>query len=372
MASIAILRGVDSALEDYPRPGGLARALAPTSALAGGIAILFTDPSLSSPWLLAAWVLLGAGFMLSPKAWPSWPIGAGSATSGGSAILAGPISALRGGRWPETLALALLILPFPLLAVCRGCAAILGHLAPLTLVHAGLVVYQGIAGGHRVDGYAASPNVAGSALVLGAIYYLTNGGRGQWRAVPLMLARPFTGARWAVVILALVMVGLLGARLAPLRIWGAGALGILLIAGTFWGTVGPNFLDRAGEGPAETAVLRLQPGSPSLLPQGFTEGDRKGAPEGSHNVPLRMAQESGILSAVAWVAVTAYALWRRPRLGAGWWLLAGVAGLSLMYYSTWVGPLGALWWVLVGPGRAWVTITRSARGPRPAGSTPSP
>ena len=89
-------------------------------------------------------------------------------------------------------------------------------------------------------------------------------------------------------------------------------------------------------------------------------------------MPLRMAQESGILSAVAWVAVTAYALWRRPRLGAGWWLLAGVAGLSLMYYSTWVGPLGALWWVLVGPGRAWVTIPRSARGPRPAGSTPSP
>ena len=320
--------------------------LTPPALFAAAIAILFTDPGLASPWLLASWLLLGAGFIISPKSLPPWPIAAGITVILVSTILAVPISALNGGRWPETLALALLILPLPLLTLCKSCTAILERVFPLTLVHSGLVFYQGVSGGSRVDGFADNANVAGSALVLGVIYYLTRGGRGQWLAIPLMLALPFTGARWAVIILALVILGLFAGRHLPLRAVAAGVTAVALLAVPLWSTVWENFMDRDGEGPAETATLRLQPGSPSLVPQGFTEGDRKGTPEGSHNVPLRMAQETGILSALAWIAVTAYALWRRPRL-TSWWLLAAVAGLSLMYYSTWIGPLGVVWWILL-------------------------
>jgi len=119
----------------------------------------------------------------------------------------------------------------------------------------------------------------------------------------------------------------------------------------------------------EVQARMVVPHIPSVLPHGVADHP------GLHNVPLRMAVESGILAAMVWLGITGWALWprggakqrvrqgndqpvsknasmalseRSDRFGASWWMLLALALLSLLDYYTWMGHLGGFWWLLVG------------------------
>ena len=183
------------------------------------------------------------------------------------------------------------------------------------LLHAGGIVYQGaVLGLHRAAGFAPQANVAAGALVLAMTYFLAHP-RWHWLAAPLAAAIPFTGARWATGVGIAVLVGMLVTRRARPSGVAAVVVAVALVVLPLHDIVIHNY---TRGGVVEDAARRL-PGTPSIAPRGFSEGTYKGETVGSHSVPLRMAQETGILSAVAWIVVTAYVLWRRPRLTVDWW-----------------------------------------------------
>lgn len=51
---------------------------------------------------------------------------------------------------------------------------------------------------------------------------------------------------------------------------------------------------------------------------------------------------------LAWIGLTVWALWRKPRRGSAFWMLLAVGAMSMMYYFPWVGLGGGIWWLLLG------------------------
>ena len=319
---------------------GLWGSFAGPVCVASSIALSFVGPRIDSPVLPISWALLAVGILLSPKRWPSWPTALLLAVILISSLIAIPFG-FANGRGPATVILAAITFPMVLYVLVGVSGKLLSLLTPLVLLHAGGIVYQGaVLGLHRAAGFAPQANVAAGALVLAMTYFLAHP-RWHWLAAPLAAAIPFTGARWATGVGIAVLVGMLVTRRArPSGV--AAVVAVALVVLPLHDIVIHNY---TRGGVVEDAARRL-PGTPSIAPRGFSEGTYKGETVGSHSVPLRMAQETGILSAVAWIVVTAYVLWRRPRLTVDWWLLAAIGALSLLYYWTWVGPLGAFWWLL--------------------------
>jgi hypothetical protein len=85
------------------------------------------------------------------------------------------------------------------------------------------------------------------------------------------------------------------------------------------------------------------PHIPTFLPSGVAEHP------GLHNVPLRIAVESGIIAAGIWVVMTVWALMPKAS-GQPFhrWLLLTLVLLSVLDYYTWMGHLGGFWWLLIG------------------------
>ncbi len=280
----------------------------------------------------------------------------------GSSFLAIPGSLWWGdGHIFPTVGIALWMLPAAALYFADLTERVLLWLVPAFLIHAGVVIIEGLLSASRPVGLAHNPNLAGGFLVIGIAYLLTT--RFKWLAGPLFIALIMTESRWAMVVCCL-LVGFQLLRCVRLDLralfsarWFEGrrraqngraillqaAGGVLLVtlavtlfyhADRYRSLVNPGRL-------ASDIDVRLASVVPQVAPVGVVETD------GLHNTPVRIAVESGVAAGIAWLALGWWAL-RRRRWAGGWWMMLGILGLAMMDYYPFMGHMGGLWWLLVG------------------------
>lgn len=204
------------------------------------------------------------------------------------------------------------------------------------------VYWAAFAGAFRASGLLISPNHSAALLVMGWLMLVSS--KHWYLSIIPAGALMFTGARWAVVVFVFLS---LVVGLKPKYSWRIipGLLSALIFVLIFSGQVS-SALRAVGSDRAATVQSDLS----TRLGENF---DVRTAGKGfiatgtttPHSVPLRMALETGILSALAWCLLVILTLKQnnpRARL-----LMAGVGLLSLLYYFTWVGPLGAWYWIAV-------------------------
>lgn len=308
---------------------------------AAAIAGNLMGPGATPAMVPLTWAALAGGFLLSPKSRGPAGIFTGIVVIVAYTVLAVPGSILWGrGLWLETLILGLLSAPLVALYAVNHTDRVFAWLAPVFVVHAALVILQGPGADDRVAGLSTNANAAGGFLVVGAIYFLNT--RDKWLAIPLLIALVFTGSRWAAIVMIVILAGMIVSRqlgwkaIALVAVAALIGLPLLLVYSEMFRIADPIFGTQ--NGPWGRLWI---PSLPGFLPVGYISD---GNP---HNVPLRMAIETGILSAVAWVGINVWALCKSPRSGYAWWCLLAMVGLSMMDHYTWLGPLGGLWWLLI-------------------------
>ncbi len=338
----------------------------PSGLFALALTSSFVLSSFWSPWLAISWGALLGGLILTSHGWGSKAVAASLVTLLALVFLAVPGSLLIGnGNWVLTLGVALWMAPAVGFYWADLDSRVFAWLVPVWMIHTGLVASQAFTSwayvphvddagvfvrGVAPSGISLNQNLGAGFLVLGIVYLLTLNTRWRWLAVPLMVALPLTGSRWAVIVLAVLIAGMLASHRAR---WGpvilALAIGIsgVLLLPRLSATVALAGFDSMGSLLAPFSDGQLSgrlavPHIPSILPRGVAEYP------GLHNVPLRIAVENGIVAAALWVGVTGWALARAPRLDVAWWMLLALGLLSLLDYYSWMGHLGGFWWLLVG------------------------
>jgi len=315
--------------------------------------------SFTSPWLSVGWIALFSGFLISPKSIGPRPVYAALIYLLIFHALAIPGSIFWGsGNWELTAGVLLWMAPALLLYFADiHVRSVFNWLLPAVLFHAGLVIYQGWAHWYWFDqflirtdaptGLANNGNLAAGFLVLGLIHISTSKSY-SWLSAPVLVALLFTGSRWGLIVGVVALVAILVSQRRSWRVLAAvlvalGTIIIAVIASPFsYGISGLDSLLASVRGVNGEIATRLAvPHIPSFLPSGVAEHP------GLHNVPLRIAIESGVLAAGLWVGVTAWTL-LRGRGGTAWWMLLALVSLSMLDYYSWMGHLGGFWWMLVG------------------------
>jgi len=322
------------------------------------LGLLFLAQTLQSPFLIPGLISLMFAVIVGRPTIGPRPVFFAMAVILGSLVIAIPGSLVWGeGAWELTALVAVLVAPL-IGFYLVGSERVFRWLAPLFLLHALVVLYQGvIVGTQRAQGLTSTPNPAGGLLTLGAVYFLTS--RHKWLALPMMAALPFTASRTAMLAMAVVLVLLLLTRRLSWRYLVVGALVASVMVVGAWGAVETSLRMGIRYDPVDNHIMdrpfpvwsmrdltrrfnieRL----PTAAPGGFVNiGD--GPP---HNVPLRLGIELGLFAAVAWVGVTWWALKTRPRSSGAWWLLLTIVLLGMLDYYTWIGPMAGFWWLLIG------------------------
>ena len=329
------------------------RAHISSALFALALATAFLQPGLDSRVLPFVWLFLGGGIYF---AYPRWSIGnrcvfAGLLVIIGSAWVAIPLIFINGRAPASTLTLALLTTPLLLYYLTDHGTLILKYLSPLWFIQATYVLWQGLVL-HipRAPGFAENTNAGSAFLMLGIIFLLDT--RYKWLTIPLACAIPFSGSRWVAVVGA-AMLGLLILKkyipwrtLAPALVVAMSLVVVVnaaVITASYRGApAAAVYIDRTADHANQRIALPPETSwATSLLPWGFVDSNL-------HNVPLRMMVETGLPSALAWLLILGYLTIKSPHPGSAVWMLLSVGLLSIMYYHTWVGPLGGLWWLLVG------------------------
>lgn len=268
--------------------------------------------------------------------------------------LAIPGSILWGsGNWELTAGVLLWMAPALLLYLAKDAEKVFLWLVPAFFIHAAWVMAQVSSPGINT-GMANNPNLAAGFLIIGIIYMMSSGR--TWWALPLLAALIFTESRWGMVVVGVLLpaMGVAGVMTwRPLFFALVSVIGSIMLFGTF----GPSGYGIGGHGtltslweaiPTDIGVRLAVPHIPSFLPSGVAEHP------GLHNVPLRIAVESGILAAGIWILITGWAL-VTPRLNNRsnddhdhCWILLALVLLSVLDYYTWMGHLGGFWWLLIG------------------------
>jgi hypothetical protein len=347
----------------------LNRQAVASAAFALYLVAMLTMESFTSPWLLVGWAALAGGFALSDRGWGPKPVLIALASLLVLHALAIPGSLLWGtGNWELTAGVVMWMAP-AVMIYAGGTATVLNWLVPVWLIHAGVVIHQGLTNWYLQPGYGAggesiatdhyirdgaavglanNVNLAGGFLAIGIIFMISHP-KLRWLTPPLFMALLFTGSRWALLVtgVALVVMGVTR-RIAwqPL----VAAVATLFLAVFLLGVLTPSGYQIAGYDSFASAVDSTRdnlggrlavPHIPSFLPSGVAEHS------GLHNVPLRIAVESGILAAVLWVGITLWAAmkWRN---GVVWWILLTLLALSMLDYYPWMGHLGGFWWLSIG------------------------
>jgi hypothetical protein len=323
-------------------------------------------PSFASIWLAIGWLGAGFGFGVAVKHTGPRIIFGGLLALLTLHMLAIPGSIIWGsGNWELTAWVVFWIAP-GFLIYSAGTSRVLSWLAPAFLLHAGIIIYHGFTNWHwtlvnpgdyarlvliqtpqPLAGLAHNENIAAGFLAIGIVYFMT--GPYKWLSAPLLMALLFTGSRWGLVVVAAVLVAMVVTRSMswqPLALGVGVVVGTVLLIGLFtpspYTVASYNSIGAALQAAESGVNGRLAiPHLPSLLPSGVAEHP------GLHNVPLRIAVESGILAAVIWVVISGWAL-IRDRLGREWWLLLTLVLLSMLDYYSWMGHLGGFWWLFIG------------------------
>ncbi len=349
------------------RPAAIGAWVAP-ALFAVSLAIPLTNHSLASPLLLVAWMALAAGILISHRPAQfskvmSIPIGIIVV----SAFLAIPGSLLLGdGKVIQSAILAIFTATTAVYFFSFAGQRTFLALIPGWILQAIWVIAQKAAV-MTPSGFTGNPNVAAGFMLMGIIYISQT--RIRWLSIVLAFALPLTDARWAMI----VYIGLLTAmairRVVPWRYLFVSFL-LSMVA-----IVVPWHFITAGLGPETVALKIPTPATllsgrnnnndnllqairqdialrlpvlrvPTLNPRGFTD-DGPGH-ETPHNVPLRMAIESGVPSALAWLWLTFSALRRGGTRKPEWWMLLAISMLSMMYYYPWGPIMGGWWFLLIG------------------------
>lgn len=307
--------------------------------LASAIALALGIDSFRDPAVGLVWACLGTSLILRRGAWGPKRAWVPLLIISASATLAVPGSILWGnGIWEQNAIYAVWIASMLLLYYAVGPGDLLAYLTPWWLAHAGLTIAQGVQEGSRVAGIAHNSAPAAGFLVVGSVYLLTT--RRWYLALPLIVALPFTGSRWPAVVMGGFLLALAVSRCASVKKVLVAALLLAVLAAPL------EHLTSLSERLGVTSYVqefsgRLSSPLPRLLPTGITDGLGMLS---AHNVPMRLALETGLASALAWGFLTLWLLWRRPRMTGLWWAFAALSVLSLL---EWYPVHHPIWWGLL-------------------------
>jgi hypothetical protein len=265
------------------------------------------------------------------------------------------------GNWLLTAGIFLWMLPLPLVYWTAD-HHVRRWLCVFAVIHAGLVIVQGFTNYHSVNdviiwgegpsrytlstGFSHNRNLAAGLLVI--CLPLTSNGRWRWASLILLAGVIFTGSRWGAcvgLLLALVM----AAQGTITWRWAIGGttafIGAVVLVGIVSSSshvlAGYNNLGHGLSIWSDIQVRLSSPGWPNLLPYGLAETN------GLHNVPMRIAAESGVIAAAIWVGLTGWAL-TRQRYSPVWWMMVAIVLLSMLDHYMWRPHLMAFWWVALG------------------------
>ena len=329
-----------------------------------GVAIFliaqFSLSSLYSPLMLIGWAALAGasvcGYLAPNKVdRPLWVLGT-LITLQVIQLLAIPGAAIWGsGNWVLTAGVVLWVLPMPLVYLAAN-REIEKCVCAFAVVHALFIIVQGFTNYHWVEaivvwqgtptGFSHNANLAAGLLVMClpfAVY-----GRWRWASIPFLVGVIFSGSRWGFIVASILVMAMGYKDVISIR-WVLGGLGSLLGAIALIGMFTPYTAAVAGYNSiahgfavASQIEVRLAISEwPNLLPYGIAETD------GLHNVPMRMAAEWGMISAVIWVGLTAWGL-TRNRFSPAWWLMISIVLLSVLDHYTWRPHLMGFWFVAMG------------------------
>ncbi len=237
--------------------------------------------------------------------------------------------------------------PFIIFPLVRP-SNIMPYIVPGAVAQTAILLYQGmIQGSYRSEGIIHNPNPAAGFLVIVSAYLLTT--KLRLLAIPMMAsATLFTGSRWAVLVIALLLILVVIRGLVSWRFILLTSSIVFLVAIVYQDTILPSLRVPylAGADTASTwrdTEVRLKiERLPSLIPKGDV-GIGLGP---SHNVPLRIASEAGILAALIWMGLSLRRVFPIRSWTGLQWAFVALLLLSMMDYYTWIGSLGSLWWAL--------------------------
>jgi hypothetical protein len=319
----------------------------------------FSLSSLYSPLIIIGWAGLAGALVcayLAPNKVdrPLWVLGALIFLQI-SQLIAIPGAAIWGnGNWVLTAGVVLWSLPMLLVyLVANKC--VYGFLGTFAVIHALFIFIQEFTGHHLVvgtgwvgipNGFSHNANIAAGLLVLSIPFAVT--GRWRWYLIPFLTAVIFTGSRWAFIVSSIMVMAMGYKDVISIR-WILVALGSLLIGiavmDIFTQTrAAVTDLTNIENSPIMLSQLEVRlaiPDWPNILPYGIAETD------GLHNVPMRMAAEWGIISAVIWIGLTIWGLCRE-RFSPAWWLMVAILLISLLDHYTWRPHLMGYWFVALG------------------------
>tara|TARA_R110002020_G_scaffold259068_4_gene472937 strand:- start:10102 stop:11097 length:996 start_codon:yes stop_codon:yes gene_type:complete len=285
---------------------------------------------------------------------PSWVLGALIFLQI-SQLIAIPGAVIWGnGNWVLTAGVVLWALPMPLVYLVAD-RQLFGFLCSFAMIHALFIIIQEFTSHYWIDGtgwvgvpngFSHNANLAAGLLVLSIPFAVT--GYRRWFLIPFLAALIFTGSRWAFIVSSIMVMAMGYKNVISLR-WILVALGSLLTGIAVMGIFTPVKAAVSGLANIENSPIMLSqlevrlaiPDWPNILPYGIAETD------GLHNVPLRMAAEWGIISAVVWVGLTVWGL-SRMRFSPAWWLMVAIVLLSLLDHYTWRPHLMGFWFVALG------------------------
>ena len=217
-------------------------------------------------------------------------------------------------------------------------------LVGFAFIHGTFILLTGTSDGLTYNsGLTHNSNVASGILVLAGIISIYKR-YPVWVPLLLIAAVGFTQSRWALLINSvMILAGCIYGHLRWRWFLALGVTVILLVTVsdlTYRGytSVESSLLADAGR---DIKIRLSYPDRPDLLPHGLVEH------RGLHNVPLRMARESGIITASIWIGLSVWALTQR-RGSVWWWLMLGVISLSMLDHYTWRPHLGAIWFLALG------------------------
>lgn len=346
--SIPIRYAIQSATEND------VRIICSNICLAVAITLQFLDPSIYSILTGFIFGILFLGAILRPaqKRGPRLIYG-GICLILGSAFVALPISAFLGNLAP-TIILAALTLGNWLYFYAAPTRHIFYYLIPLWGTHCAVALYQWfISDQSRVTGLTPNANATAGMLLLAAVWMMHT--RFKWMSLPFVVAMLFTGSRWTTVVAVLVLGGIFLFQSVP-RKWLlpglAGIIGLVVILNLTSLLVGFRIIDGSLDqnierfaddtnGRFDLAAAK-EIGGPVwwLIPKGFVNS-------GMHSLPIRMAFETGLISALAWVGMTAWTIKKANYKEAPFWMMVTLGLLSVMYYHIWLGPNAPMWWLLL-------------------------
>ena len=275
--------------------------------LAAALSLSVANLRISDPHITLVWLLPLAALLLIPVTTGSrWVLVALVA------ILLSVLGAIAVAPIPENVFVAFFMLPFLAYYVLKVNEDIFGWLASSWLIMAGLTIWQGMTNPTmRAVGFGNHATMAAGFMILGIVYSL-HSPRLRWLAYPLCFAIPFTGSRWALLVITGVSLGIWVSQRLSWRymvVLGAvAALGVVLHGGIPMSRNGHGYRAVLFDASIRFASESPAGARPGIVPNGFQELF------GNHNVPMRLSVEAGIIAALAWTAVTIVALWRRPGL----------------------------------------------------------